>query len=555
MNRLNRDRSEGEHMKDIQLLDCTLRDGGYVNDWRFGYRNTVSIFERLVDAGVDIIELGFIDERRPFDIDRTIFPDTKSADRIYGALDKKSSMLVGMIDYGTCAIENIAPCGESCLDGIRVIFKKGKMHDAMEFCRQIKALGYKVFSQLVSVTSYTEDELRELIGLVNDVRPYAVSMVDTYGLMDSEWLLRIYRILDEYVDGGIRIGFHAHNNFQLAYANVLSFLGCEAGHDVIVDGTLYGMGKSAGNDPTELVAMSLNERYGKAYDIDAMLEAINESVIDFYKKTPWGYKLFFYLTAKNRCHPNYLSDFEKEENLSVSMIDRLLSTIGPEDKKLLYDKETGREVYKSFVEQYCNEGEAVNAFLDFAGSRKILLVGPGKNIALQADKLRGFVAKNEPVIISVNYLPEEVTADCVFITNPKRYHDMTLALKEERNAGVKTLATSNVTCRNGKFDFVINRAALLEKDEKIIDNSFLMLIKFLNGIGIKEVYCAGFDGYSDKESNYNNPEMEYSFIKREAFSLNSHMKASIAEYRKSMDIIFVTYSAYDAEEDINGAAI
>ena len=82
-----------------------------------------------------------------------------------------------------------------------------------------------------------------------------------------------------------------------------------------------------------------------------------------------------------------------------------------------------------------------------------------------------------------------------------------------------------------------------------------MLVKFLNNIGIKEVYCAGFDGYSDKENNYNNPEMEYDFVKREAVSLNSHMNASIANYRKTMDIVFITYSAYDAEEDIHGAAI
>ena len=146
-------------MKRIQLLDCTLRDGGYVNDWRFGYTNIVSMFERLVDANVDIIELGFLDERRPFDIDRTIFPDTKSADKIYGSLDKKKAMVVGMIDFGTCSIENLSPCNESYLDGIRVIFKKGKMLPAMEFCRQVKVLGYKVFAQLVSVNSYTDEEL------------------------------------------------------------------------------------------------------------------------------------------------------------------------------------------------------------------------------------------------------------------------------------------------------------------------------------------------------------------------------------------------------------
>ena len=158
-------------MKEIKLLDCTLRDGGYVNDWRFGRTNIESIFERLVDANVDIIEVGFLDDRRPFDKDRSIFPDTCSVDKIYGHLDKKQAMVVGMIDYGTCAIENLAPCSESYLDGIRVIFKKGKMHQAMEYCRQVKALGYKVFSQLVSVTSYSDEELLELISLVNDVKP------------------------------------------------------------------------------------------------------------------------------------------------------------------------------------------------------------------------------------------------------------------------------------------------------------------------------------------------------------------------------------------------
>lgn len=81
-------------MRKIQLLDCTLRDGGYVNDWRFGYTNIVSMFERLVDANVDVIEVGFLDDRRPFDIDRSIFPDTKSADKIYGMLNKKNAMVV-----------------------------------------------------------------------------------------------------------------------------------------------------------------------------------------------------------------------------------------------------------------------------------------------------------------------------------------------------------------------------------------------------------------------------------------------------------------------------
>ena len=542
-------------MKNISLLDCTLRDGGYVNDWRFGRTNIVSIFERLVDANVDIIEVGFLDDRRPFDKDRSIFPDTASADKIYGLLDKKQDLVFGMIDYGTCAIENLAPCKDSYLDGIRIIFKKGKMYQAMEFCRQVKALGYKVFSQLVSVTSYSDEELLELIKLVNDVKPYGVSMVDTYGLLDSEWLLHLYKILDENVLPEIKIGFHAHNNFQLGYSNALAFLKYDGKHDVVVDGTLYGMGKSAGNAPIELVAMTLNEKYGGHYNIDAMLEATNESIMDFYKVKPWGYNTFFYLCAKNKCHPNYLTDYSKEENLSVTKIDELLATIEPKDKKLLYDKAVGVRYYDEFINDNFDDGLTTNRFLDFVGNKKILLIGPGKNIKLQKDKVDRLIEKETPVVISINYIPDTVSVDCVFITNPKRYHDMTLSLKEEKAKGIKTFATTNVTCRNGRFDFVVNRAPLLEKDESIIDNSFLMLLKYLSSIGIKEVYCAGFDGYSDKESNYSNPEMEYAFVKQVATHLNSHMKASIADYRRKMSICFVTYSAYDVEEDINGASI
>lgn len=88
-------------MKQVKLLDCTLRDGGYVNDWNFGHDNMVNIFERLISSGVDILEVGFLDDRRPFDRNRTIMPDTASADRLFGSLDKKNTMLVGMIDYGT----------------------------------------------------------------------------------------------------------------------------------------------------------------------------------------------------------------------------------------------------------------------------------------------------------------------------------------------------------------------------------------------------------------------------------------------------------------------
>ena len=526
----------------IRLLDCTLRDGGYVNDWKFGNDNIISIFERLVDSKVDVIEIGFLDDRRPFDIDRSIMPDTQSVRKIYGELDKKDAEIVGMIDYGTCDISNIEPCSESYLDGIRVIFKKHLMHEAMEYCRQVKALGYKVYSQLVSITSYTDEELMEVSKLVNDVKPYAVSMVDTYGLLHPDDLLHYYSILNKEVDAKVGIGFHAHNNFQLAYANALTFLSAERNHEIVVDGTLYGMGKSAGNAPIELLAMRLNEKYGKDYKINSMMESIDECILDFYSKSPWGYKLFFYLCALNKCHPNYLSLFMDKQNLSVSKINDLLAMIEPEDKKLLFDKLLAEQTYENYINQENSDIESKEHFSREIDNREVLVIGPGKNICLQKDAVNAFIKGKKPYVISINYIPDEIKVDCVFVTNSGRYRD--LHQKKE-----KIIATSNVESRNGKFDYVINRVPLIEQNEKINDNSFLMFIKFMNSIGVKELNCAGFDGYSENEDNYFNPDMEYKFVKNEAAYLNNHVRKALEEYNGKIKINFLTYSAYDEKFD------
>ncbi len=536
-------------MREIQLLDCTLRDGGYVNDWEYGHHNLTAIFERLVDADVDIVEIGFIDERRPFDINRSIMPDTESSGNIYGKIKKRPKMVVGMIDYGTCGLEHVQPCSESYLDGIRVIFKKHIMHEAMAFCGELKKLGYIVFSQLVSITTYSDEELEELIQLVNEVKPYAVSMVDTYGLLDPAAMLHYYDILDEKVDRDVRIGFHGHNNFQLAYANSRAFLEKETTRNIIVDGTLFGMGKNAGNAPIELLAMYLNRSFGKNYNINSMLEAIDESIMDFYKKTPWGYKVYHYLSAYNKCHPYYIKQLQDNPSLSVSTLNDLLGQIEPVDAKLLYKKEVGDRTLETFGQKNLNDKEAYAELSRALLGKKILVIGPGKNIQLQSEKVNDFIQKNKPTVISINYIPGAYKTDYVFVTKPNRYCDMADDLLEIKNMDIKIIATSNVTPRNGAFAYSFARKPLLEANESIVDNSFLMLLKIFAQCDVSEIFCAGLDGYSDKEDNYFNPKMEYSFVKEEARHLNFHIREVINETYSNMKIHFITYSHYTDSED------
>ena len=127
----------------ILLLDCTLRDGGYVNDWKFGNGTITCIFDRLNESGVEIIEIGFLDQRRECDMDRTIQPDTGSMSKVYEKVTEKKPMVFAMIDYGTCDIDKLQPKSETFIDGIRLIFKKENMHKAVEYVGFIISYFYK----------------------------------------------------------------------------------------------------------------------------------------------------------------------------------------------------------------------------------------------------------------------------------------------------------------------------------------------------------------------------------------------------------------------------
>ena len=534
-------------MGEIKLLDCTLRDGGYVNDWKFGYSNLISAFERLINAGVDIIEIGFLDERRSFDIDRSIMPSTECVERIYGKVNKKNCMIVGMIDYGTCSIGQIQPCSESYLDGIRVIFKKNIMHEAMEFCRQIKELGYRVFSQMVSITSYSNEELDEFITLANEIKPYAVSMVDTYGLLYHDNLLHYFKFLDDRLNSEISLGYHSHNNFQLAYSNCMEVLREKTERDVLVDGTLYGMGKSAGNAPLELLAMYLNEKYGKCYDMCQILEAIDGNIMKIFQKSPWGYNLFFYLAASNSCHPNYVKFLMDKHTLSIKSIHTILEKIEIE-RKLAYSKEYIESLYYQYQKVESNDDKDRKELRSILSGREVLVLGPGRTIKSHKNQILSYIKEHKPVVISINFIPEGYPVEFVFLSNPRRYIHLVNMMEE--NINIKVIATSNVTETQGRFDFTLNNEALLDPNEEIMDNSFVMLLKILEDKEVSRVVCGGLDGYSENESNYADPDMEYWFARRKSKELNSYVK-KVLNIIKNLNVEFLTPTYYKEEWDVS----
>ena len=529
----------------VLLLDCTLRDGGYVNDWNFGSGNLTYIFDRLNSAGVDVIEVGFLDDRRQADMNRTIQPDTASLGAVYSKTASGDSAVFAMIDYGTCSIDNVQPRDETFLDGIRVIFKKPNMRKAAEFGRELMDKGYLLSLNMVSITSYSDDDIREFAECVIRIDPFAVSIVDTYGLMHKEQMYHYFELLDRYLERDIRIGYHSHNNFQLAYSNTIEMIKIHSDRKIIVDGTLYGMGKSAGNAPIELLAMHLNEDYGKNYDISKLLEAIDVSIMPIYREHYWGYSMQFYIAAKNDCHPNFVKYLLNKKTLTIRDVDNILSRIDPE-RKLKYDEQYIESLYSEYISENEDDRDDLKKVKAALGDRELLLIGPGNSELTERDRILEFIKEKDPVVLAVNFVPENLDPDFIFLSNSKRYSFLFHKLE---NCSSKIIATSNIAPLDKPFAYTIRYDYLVSENDEIWDNALVIILNLLRKVGIAKVNLAGFDGFkNDIDKNYIDPSFKLSSDFSYLSAVNERLTKKIAEYRKTMTINFVTESIYDDKD-------
>ena len=304
------------------------------------------------------------------------------------------------------------------------------------------------------------------------------------------------------------------------------------------------MGKSAGNAPLELIAMHMNQCYGKKYHISQILEAIDANISNFYTPATWGYNMFYYIAAFNDCHPNYVSYLMDKRTLSVKSINEILGQLKGE-KRLLYDKDYIEELYVGYQENVVDDKASVKRLKQKLEGKKILLLGPGFNIKKQEKRIVDFIEREKPTIISVNMIPQDFEADYIFLSNSKRYVQMATALlSAERRYEI--IATSNVTASGKKFDYELNYSELLDRSAEIIDNSFVMLLKVMLRIGMKRVWLAGFDGYFGRSNskNYLNANMEYKFDKKQADALNHYVSQVLEQMGKEIEMIFITDSLY-----------
>ncbi len=522
-------------MGKIHLLDCTLRDGGYVNNWEFGEDTIKSIVKKLEATGIEMIELGFMREQA-YNPNQSLFPTVQSFQKVIEG--KKNGVLyVGMIDMGNpVSLDTIPKCDHTSVDGLRVIFKKSKLKEAYDYCKALKEKGYCVFVNFVNTDQYSEQEWTEAIEYFAPIHADGVTIVDTFGSIKRKQFIRLAELADGCLEDGVMLCYHAHNNLQQAFANAEALVDLNLERDICIDACVFGMGRGAGNLNLELFAEFLNETCGKNYRIAPMLQIMDEHLTAVYKEKFWGYSLPLYLSARRNAHPNYAIYFAEKNDLPVKAFDEILRSMSDEDK-IIFREAAAERYYQSYLENYVDDKQTVARLSDELSGKKVLLIAPGSSIAAHQAQIEQLKREKDVCTVLINFYDERFAPDYIFCTNLRRVAKIPQTMKE------RMIATSNVN-RTLLASYVVNLASYTSTQKQIYANGGLIALKVMRAVGVKEVFVAGMDGYSDRHADDyfdKNMKLEHS---SEAEQKNKLIGKELAQLSKSLKITFITPTKY-----------
>lgn len=524
-------------MANIQILDCTLRDGGYINDFAFGEYGIKTIISQLTEANVDIIECGFLEDGE-YNKECSVFTSVEQI-ASFIPTNRGNSMYVAMACYGEYDLAQLSFFDGTSIDGIRVTFHYDEIDEALDYCRVIKDKGYKVFVQPVGTTSYTDEQLLSLIHRVNELKPYAFYLVDTLGLMHQQDVLRFYYLINHNLDKHIQMGFHSHNNLQLSYSNCQMLTNLETERIISLDSSVNGMGRGAGNLNTELIANYINEHHGRKYDIEPLLEIVDEFIAKIRKKFEWGYSVPYYLAAVNGCHPNYASYLSNKQTLNVKSIGAILRMIEPENRAL-YNKQIIENKYLEYQSREIDDSSTIANLRSVFAGKNVLLVAPGASLNEYADDVVALAKNQDCITLSVTFVPHFMDCDYTFLSNLKRYKTTFNPTKKM----IKLIHTSNIETEESE-KFVVNYSSLLSDVDGIMDNASIMALNLLYKLGVDTVYLAGMDGYKADTNNYYQERLKFNQDCEAMERMNSMLTDKILEMSKKINLIFVTPSLYN----------
>lgn len=493
----------------IKVLDCTLRDGGYYNNWDFDDDFVQKYLSAMATARIDIVEIGF----RFFSQNKFMGAFAFTSDEFLETLTLPEELSFAVMlnakdiiefDRGIdSAVGKLFSAAEnSPIDLVRIACHTKDVSNCVEIVSILKNMGYQVALNLMQITSVGEEDLYQMVkeidewGLV-DVLYFA----DSFGSLDTEGVSAIVRTMQRGWKG--EIGIHAHDNKNLALSNCIAAANLGVNY---LDSTLLGMGRGAGNVKSENLLVELSQRGDHNYFPDALYSLVLNDVHELQTEFGWGSNIYYYLAAVHGIHPTYIQEMLGSSLYSteqiLSSINYLKTTTAPNFSL--------ENMIRSMSGVIGNENGQWDA-TDWAAGQSVLILGAGPGTKRYLKAIREYVERKNPIVFCLN-INEDVPED--LITAYVACHEVRILIEsglyQKLNKplilpmGRVPEGIMNLDSKLCVFDYGLR----LEEDSFTINANGCVLarplslayaISIATASGANEIFLAGMDGYEESD--------------------------------------------------------
>lgn len=298
------------YRKEIKVLDCTIRDGGLMNNHLFSDELVRRVFQAVNQSGVDYIELGYKADENQFkrgEFGPMKFCSEKDLENIIGDTEPNCKISV-MADIGRFDPQTLVPKSESYIDMMRVASYVKDIDKAIDLVNTLKGKGYETTINIMAVSHARERELDEALEQVEkESEVDVVYLVDSFGALYSEQIAYLAKKYKAALPSR-ELGIHAHNNQQLAFANTIESIIQNINY---LDGTIFGIGRAAGNCPLELLLGFLKN---PKFNICPILEVLGNDFVKLREEIEWGYTIPYMITGTLDLHPRAAMKLRNSDN-------------------------------------------------------------------------------------------------------------------------------------------------------------------------------------------------------------------------------------------------
>jgi 4-hydroxy 2-oxovalerate aldolase len=531
--------------KMIKILDCTLRDGGYYNNWKFDESLIEQYITAIVESNVDIVEIGFRFLPLNHDLGALAFSTDQYLNQLTLLNDIDVAVMINAKEFiesdlgvDTALNSVFSNKSDSVVDIVRIATHISDINECQLIASILRKLGYRVFLNLMQIDSIKSAVLSDVVTQIKEWGYIEVLyFADSFGNLNARSIGNIVETIKLVWEG--EIGIHAHDNKGHALINSLSAIDLGVNY---VDATILGMGRGAGNTKMENLLVEITGKSMGEYNPDVIFPLVLKEFSHLQEQYKWGSSIYYYLSAVHGIHPTYIQAmlgdgrYDTEQVLSAITFlkDNISSSYSLENMIKALSSSIGSEYGKWSAK-------------DWTKGKEVLIIGPGPSIKLHIAEIIKYIEKNQPTVLCLNInqnIPENLVDAYIAC------HEARIAIELDLYVNLTKPIILPMSRMPSEIINILSNVDIMDYGLKIEKDSFsaqengcildkplvlMYALSLLSVSGVKKISLTGVDGY--KESNLKQQEMVSLF--------DQFISAN-----RDLDLCAITPSAYPVSQKL-----